>query len=181
MTTFTEAIAFVDHRLTAAKIPYAIGGALALMYCTGEPRTTADIDVNLFVPTSEIDRVLQALEPEVIGDKQVRRLLQEDGQARLFLDQTALDLFFSTTPFHEEISKRVVHHDLWGKPLPFLSCTDLAVFKAFFNRRKDWADLEAMVRAGSLNIDEVLKTLHLYLGDDGRVKAFQALIDELNE
>ena len=181
MTTFTEAIAFVDHRLTAAKIPYAIGGALALMYCTGEPRTTADIDVNLFVPTSEIDRVLQALEPEVLADKPVRKLLKSDGQARLFLDRTALDLFFSTTPFHEEISQRVVHHELWGKPFPFLCCTDLAIFKAFFNRRKDWADLEAMVRAGSLNVDEVLKTLDLYLGDDGRVRAFRALIDELNE
>ena len=68
-----------------------------------------------------------------------------------------------------------------GKPLPFLSCTDLAIFKAFFNRRKDWADLEAMVRAGSLNVDEALKTLDLSLGDDGRVRALQALIDELNE
>ncbi len=28
--------------------------------------------------------------------------------------------------------------------LPFLSCPDLAVFKVFFNRTKDWADLEAM-------------------------------------
>jgi len=181
MTTFTEAIVFVGHRLTTAKIPFAFGGALALMFCTGEPRTTADLDVNLFVPTSEIDRVLQVLEPEVIADKQVRKLLQSDGQARLFLDRTALDLFFSTTPFHEEIAQRVVHHELWGKPLPFLSCTDLAVFKAFFNRRKDWADLEAMVRAGTLNSDEVLETLHLYLGDDGRVRAFQALINELNE
>jgi len=38
-----------------------------------------------------------------------------------------------------------------------------------------------MVRAGSLNVDEVLKTLDLSLGDDGRVRALQALIDELNE
>ncbi len=179
MTTFTEAILLVDHRLRAAKIPFAFGGALALMFCTGEPRTTADLDVNVFLPTSAVDAVLRALEPDVSYDRAARQALQEDGQARLWIDRTALDLFFSTSSFHETISSQVVTHELWGAQLPFLSCSDLAVFKAFFNRRKDWADLEAMIDAGMLDTDVVVETLTHYLGDDERVSSFEALVAEL--
>ena len=179
MTTFTEAILLVDHRLRAAKIPFAFGGALALMFCTGEPRTTADLDVNVFLPTSAVDAVLRALEPDVSYDRAARQALQEDGQARLWIDRTALDLFFSTSSFHETISSQVVTHELWGAQLPVLSCSDLAVFKAFFNRRKDWADLEAMIDAGMLDTDVVVETLTHYLGDDERVSSFEALVAEL--
>ncbi len=179
MTTFTEAILLVDHRLRAAKIPFAFGGALALMFCTGEPRTTADLDVNVFLPASEVDLVLQALEPDVTYDRAARQALQRDGQARLWVDRTALDLFFSTSPFHETISSRVVTRELWGAQLPFLGCSDLAVFKAFFNRRKDWADLEAMVAAEMIDTEMVVEKLAEYLGDDERVSSFEALVAEL--
>ena len=64
-----------------------------------------------------------------------------------------------------------------GADVPFLSCTDLAVFKAFFNRTKDWADLEEMVAAGALDADAVLGTLVRYLGgDDPRVARLRALV-----
>jgi hypothetical protein len=34
-------------------IHHAFGGAFALLWCTGEPRTTVDIDLNIFAPPSE--------------------------------------------------------------------------------------------------------------------------------
>jgi hypothetical protein len=57
--------------------------------------------------------------------------------------------------------------------VPFLGCTDLAVFKAFFDRTKDWADLEEMAKAGTLDIDRVAGILSHYLG------APEARIDRL--
>ena len=63
------------------------------------------------------------------------------------------------------------------RELPFLSCPDLAVFKAFFNRTKDWADLEAMRDAGTLDTRHVTGVLVEYLGaDDERVAQLQALL-----
>lgn len=60
--------------------------------------------------------------------------------------------------------------------LPFLACTDLAVFKAFFNRTRDWADLEDMAAAGALDRDRVLGILVEYLGPgDERVARLYAL------
>ena len=43
----------------------------------------------------------------------------------------------------------------WGIESSILDCTTLAVFKVFFNRTKDWADLEAMFEAGQLDVDVV--------------------------
>ena len=42
----------------------------------------------------------------------------------------------------------------------------VALFKAFFNRTKDWADLEAMRDAGTLDVEQVRAVLIHYLGDD---------------
>ncbi len=64
--------------------------------------------------------------------------------------------------------------------VPYLACDDLAVFKAFFNRTKDWADLEAMIEADRLDATAVLGTLTLYLGgDDERIARLRDLVTEL--
>ena len=34
-----------------------------------------------------------------------------------------------------------------GRRIPVLGCTALAVFKAMFDRTKDWGDIEAMLEA----------------------------------
>jgi hypothetical protein len=60
--------------------------------------------------------------------------------------------------------------------IPFLSCLDIAVFKAFFDRTKHWADLEEMHAAGTLEVPSVIAILVEYLGaDDERVKKLAAI------
>ena len=39
--------------LDASQLDYAFGGAIALAFCVGEPRTTRGIDVNVFVSPTE--------------------------------------------------------------------------------------------------------------------------------
>jgi hypothetical protein len=66
---------------------------------------------------------------------------------------------------------------LMGRDLPFLSCSDLAVFRAIFNRTRDWADLEEMADNGSLDTDRVIARLQRYIGAyDDRTTRLQALI-----
>ena len=63
-----------------------------------------------------------------------------------------------------------------GLDLPFLSCSDLAVFKAFFSRTRDWADLEDMQSAGTLDIDRVIGVLVRRLGPgDERIDRLRGL------
>ena len=97
-------------------------------------------------------------------------------QARLWWDRTPIDVFFNTVAFHEEIARRIRVEDFAGHRIPFLACRDLAVFKAFFDRTQDRADLERMAEAGTLEADAVIDVLTAHLGtDDPRIKRLQQL------
>jgi hypothetical protein len=175
-----EAIVELHDGLEAAAIAHAFGGAFALLWCTGEPRTTVDIDLNVFVPPGDVGRVLAALPAAITVTDADRATLAEVGQHRLFFEQIPVDLFLDTTGFHTDVHVHVVRHDLADRHLPFLGCNDLAVFKAFFNRRKDWADIEAMLEAGHLDVAYVTGVLADYLGpDDERIGELHALRDEI--
>jgi len=177
MTTLLQMVHQLDRSLEHSGVAHAFGGALALAFCTGEPRATADVDLNIFLRPASVDEALGALPNGVRWDPQDHALLARDGQARLWWEHTPIDIFLSTTEFHDSASARIRHHNLAGRLLPFLACDDLAVFKVFFNRRKDWADLEAMVLARSFDIERVLGVLARYLGpEDPRIEALIAFV-----
>jgi hypothetical protein len=165
------------HRaLEKAKLPHAFGGALALAWCTERARGTIDIDVNVFVDAAQFRDVVAALPRGVVcGDAEVAAL-ERDGQARLWWDRTPVDVFLDTTPYHRGAFARCREEHFGGAAIPFLSCRDIAVFKAFYNRTKDWADLEEMQAAGTLEIDKVAAVLAEYLGaEDDRIRKLVAL------
>jgi hypothetical protein len=160
----------LHERLSHQEVPHAFGGALALAWCTERARGTIDIDVNLLIPAGDWQTALDSLPEDVKVTRKDQELLKRDAQVRVWWDRTPLDLFLNSTDFHEGIATRVRWETFAGKSLPFLSCFDLAVFKAFFNRTRDWADLEEMARAGTLKKERVQATLIGYLGaDDERV------------
>lgn len=166
----------LHERLEQQGIPHAFGGALALAWCTQRARGTIDIDLNLLIPASDWRIALEALPVDVKVTQKDRALLKRDSQARVWWDKTPLDLFLNVTAFHEDIAGRVRWETFAGQSLPFLSCFDLAVFKAFFNRTKDWADLEAMAQAGTLDKERVMATLIRFLGtDDERLQKLTVL------
>jgi hypothetical protein len=172
-----EKMVALHDALAGAGVAHAFGGALALAWCTEQARGTIDIDLNLFVPPADRETVLGTL-PRVIEVTEADRAsIDRDGQVRLFWDHNPVDLFFNTTPFHEEVALRVRWEPFVGRDLPFLGCQDLAVFKVFFDRTKDWADLEAMHEAGTLDVEHVLGVVVHYLGgDDPRIERLRALV-----
>jgi len=174
--TLADKIVAVHLSLEAAGLPHAFGGALALAWCTERARGTIDIDVNVFVPFAEADTMLAALPGDVVCRAEDRDQLLTDGQTRLWWGSTPVDLFLDTTPFHTDVGRRVRTEPFAGHEVPFLACRDLAVFKAFFDRTKDWADLEEMAAAGTLDIESVAGVLVRFLGpDDQRIVRLLAL------
>jgi len=157
-------------------VPHAFGGALALAWCTARPRATIGIDLNLFVGPDEADQVLDALPEGVEVDEAARREAARKGQARLRWGVTPIDVFFSTTLFHQEAAARVRRQPFGGMQVPFLACRDLAVFKAFFNRPQDWADLQNMAEAEAFDAAAAADDLARYLGaGDPRVERLRRL------
>lgn len=176
MTGLPERIVLLDRALEQAGIDHAFGGALALAWCTERARGTIDIDLNVFSGVDRTREVFTALPAGVRWDEADVRRMETEGQIRLWWDGTPVDLFLNTTDFHRQLADRT-HTELFaGAEVPFLSCTDLAVFKAFFNRTKDWADLEEMIEVGTLDVDRALGVLVRYLGPtDQRVERLRSL------
>jgi hypothetical protein len=74
---------------------------------------------------------------------------------RLSWDGTPLDLFFMELPIHEAAkeNRRVV--PFAAAKIPVLGPVELATFKVIFDRTRDWADIEAMLEARTLDVDAV--------------------------
>jgi len=165
----------VHDALRAAGLPHAIGGAIALGYCTLEARGTQDVDINVFVSPSRTREVFAALPDGVRVTARDLQLAERDGQVRLLWHATPIDVFFSVLPFHDEVERNIRHVSFGDRTIPVLDCTDLAVFKALFARPRDWVDIEAMVEARSLDVDEAMRWVREMVGDDPRVEQLAGL------
>ena len=170
------------RRVAALPVRHAFGGALALAFCTDDPRGTADIDVNVFVGESVAEWILGALPLGVTWSPADIATIERDGQARLWWDGTPVDVFFGYAPFHWEAAERIREVPFRSATIPVLDCTDLAVFKAFFARSKDFADIEAMMRAGTLDVVRVEDTIARLLGAEGdQARRLRQAIEDAEE
>ncbi len=179
MSNIIDLALAIHHALDDARIAHAFGGALALGYHVDDARGTRDIDINIWVPATEARSVLARLPVGVQWSEHDVREIERNGQVRLFWnDDTPVDLFFVTHPFHEAASLQTEEVPFGEEQAPILSANDLAVFKAFFDRTKDWADIEAMIDAQTIDMHVVLGWLVDLLGvDDHRVARLRSLRD----
>jgi len=56
-----------------------------------------------------------------------------------------------------------------------LCAEDLAVFKAMFDRPKDWVDITTMIESNALDVEVAAQRLAGLLGDDARVGRLRGL------
>jgi hypothetical protein len=178
MSVLAERLLAVHATLDGAGIPHAFGGAIALAYCTAEPRGTRDLDVNVFVDPSRANEILDALPSEVAVTAIDRATARRDGQVRVMWGDTPIDLFLDTHPFHREVAKEIVEVPFEDRTIPVLSCDALLVFKAMYNRTRDWADIEAILEAGTADGGRAVEQLRALLGPDDAIVARLAALTE---
>jgi Nucleotidyl transferase AbiEii toxin, Type IV TA system len=175
--TLAERILQVNAVLS--EIPHAFGGALALAYYA-EPRATVDVDLNVFLPTSDYLRVAERLIELGIDASSPRtlELVDRDGQVRVFWDDVPIDIFLSYDAFHEAMAVARRSVPFAGETIDVLSPEHLMVCKVVFNRPKDWIDLDAMLASGTeLDPSEVLRWVARIVGDeDSRYSRAVALL-----
>jgi hypothetical protein len=156
----------IHDALEARSLPHAFGGAIALAYCVEEPRGTRDLDVNVFTDAADAARVLAALPEGVTVDAGDVEKVVQGGQARLWWDGVPVDVFLNNLPLHEAVASAVVWVPLQGRQVPMLDCASLVIFKSFFDRTKDWADIEAIAMATPEDIEMAARTLAELAGED---------------
>ncbi len=147
MPSLVEKLHEIHTALAHANLAHAFGGAIALAFCTLEPRGTRDLDVNVFIDSERAERAAAALPEQIACSANDLKALRKSGQARLWWDDTPIDLFLNNHPFHEEVARGVRWVPLGGRDVPVLGCESLVIFKALFDRTKDWADIEAVAEA----------------------------------
>jgi hypothetical protein len=157
--TLPERVVELHRALARRRLPHAFGGAIALAFATLNPRGTSDIDVNVFVPAAEAARVLAALPPGIAQPAGTAETVERDGQIRLWWDETPVDLFLDYAPVHDDAARHRRTVPFAGTRIPVLGPVELAVFKAMFERTQDWADIEAMLAAGTLDAGAVRAAL----------------------
>jgi hypothetical protein len=162
--TLPEKVLALDGAL--AGVPHAFGGALALAY-HAEPRATIDIDINVFVPVEDVDRVLSPLRALGVEVDDAASGIARDGQVRVMWDRTPVDLFFAYDPFHAAADRDAVEVPFADEVIRVLSAEHLTVCKVVFDRSKDWVDIDAMLAIGtSIDAAEVLRWVGRIVGDD---------------
>ncbi len=172
-----EKVIVIHEAFGDAKVPYALGGALALAYYA-EPRATIDIDVNVFLPAERWRDAVDVLDELGVDRGELEpAAVERDGQCRLWWGNNPVDLFFAYDPIHNEMRKQARRVPFAGITVPILGPEHLAVCKAMFDRRKDWIDIEQMlVATDDLDVSEVEDWLGRMVGaEDIRLKRLQEL------
>jgi hypothetical protein len=175
--SLAERLLAIHEALDQAGVEHAFGGAIALAYWTEEPRGTRDIDINVFVAPENCEAVLDRLPVGVSYDERTVAAIVRDGQARLLWGATPVDLFFSSLPIHDEAERHRRMVNFEGERIPILGPLELALFKALFDRTRDWADIEEMLAARSLDPDELRRLIgdHVGAGDARLTRLDEAL------
>ncbi|HKI66884.1 MAG TPA: hypothetical protein VJ989_06410 [Solirubrobacterales bacterium] len=177
MSVLVDRLFAIHDALRSASLPHAFGGAIALAYCVEEPRGTRDLDVNIFIDASKAEPTLGSLPRDVRVRKKDIARVKRDGQARLWWDDTPIDVFLNNVPLHDAVASSVVWVPLGGRDIPVLDCASLAIFKAFFDRPKDWADLDAISIATPEDIEDAATTIaDLVSEDDPAVEKLKSLV-----
>jgi hypothetical protein len=166
MSMLIDKLFAVHDSLTEAGLAHAFGGAIALAYCTEEPRGTRDLDVNIFSDAALAKSVLAELPEQVSVSARDVQAVARDGQTRLWWGETPVDVFLNNHPLHDAVARGVAWVPLAGREIPVLDCASLVVFKALFNRTRDWADIEAVADRSPRSIEQAATTVGELLNDD---------------
>ncbi len=163
--TLPEKLLAIHRSLFDAGLGHAFGGAIALAYWTLDPRGTSDIDVNVFVPATRAEDAFRSLPEEVAYGPDDVVAAGRDRQVRLWWAGTPVDLFFDYVPLHASAADNLRMVPFEDAEIPVLGPVELAVFKAMFDRTRDWADIESMFAAETLDMDAVRAGLVALVGD----------------
>lgn len=171
----------IHRALDSAGFEHAVGGAIALGQYSLDSRATWDIDLNVIANPLRPKPLLDCLPAEIAIPRSAGASLQRDGQARLNWPNppTPVDLFLPQHPtFHHLVAERAAPVDFFGDYIKVISATDLVIFKALFDRPKDWIDIATMHDADAADFEEAIQWVSDITGDQRRIDNLRAIMAE---
>jgi predicted nucleotidyltransferase len=143
-----SALARSIDELNAASIPYMLIGGLALS-AWGLPRATLDIDLTLWVPSDDLDRVCGTLcsryEPRVADP---RKFVDKSRVLPVTTNTgVRIDFLFAVFPFEKEMVERAVLRQLGDVTVRVATLEDLILLKLPSSRTRDQDDVRLILGA----------------------------------
>jgi hypothetical protein len=166
MSELVEKLFAVHDALTDAGLAHAFGGAIALAYCTEEPRGAREFDVHIFAPTANAERALAALPEGLRTTAEQVGLASAQGHVRTEWDGVPLNVYFKAIPFHDAMAERVVWVALAEREVPVVDCASLVVSMALSGTTRDLADIEAVAERTPDQVEAAAVTLGALAGGD---------------
>jgi hypothetical protein len=162
-----DKVVALHHALMQGGIAHAFGGALALAYYA-EPRTTVDVDVNVFVTAEHAGDIAAVLGPLGVDTTPLSGPTPaREGQVRCRWGRTPIDLFFSYDALHDAMRAATQTVPFGPDTIPILGPEHLVVCKAVFNRPKDWLDIDqVLATVDGFDAADAIKELERVVGSD---------------
>ena len=154
MTTPEAALVEIAGALADLRIPYMVIGGVANAVW-GEPRSTLDVDVTVWVAEPELDAVVAQLVAKFRC--RVARPAEFVRGTRVLPLQSArgerIDVVFGMLPFEEEAIRRAVTVRVAGADVRFCTAEDLVLHKIVSERERDLNDARAITRRRLAQLD----------------------------
>lgn len=163
-----DAFSFLD----ACRVSYLVIGGLAVI-AVGEPRTTADVDVIVFVEQARAaELIAHAIDAGFEASPDIEReRLSTTGTLRFRKSRFQLDIIVASLPFEDEALERSSKKRMFGHAIRFPTPEDLILLKVLAGRDKDLIDAAGIMRrhAGKIDVAYV----------DGHLRALADLAEDL--
>ena len=161
----------LSAELSAASIPHAVSGALA-MAAYGYVRATRDIDILVAVPSVRLPAVFEIVRAHGFEgeDRELIQALRQRYVAEMKSGPVSVEILIPVLPYHNTLIDRSVLLPVAGIEVPFISSEDLVILKILWHRTKDLADVKVLLAAldATLDRDYVVRTIEGILGDRAR-------------
>ncbi|MBK5295521.1 MAG: nucleotidyl transferase AbiEii/AbiGii toxin family protein [Vicinamibacteria bacterium] len=144
----SEALVALAHWLSAARVPYALIGGLAVAL-QAAPRFTKDIDLVVWTDDARWPELVASAEPFSIMPRRADVLAFAQRTRVLLLAHSSgvpLDISCGALPFEQELVERAEPIDVGAVVLQVATPVHLLVMKAIANRPRDRADIETLLR-----------------------------------
>ena len=148
---FQSALNKVVNFMESHELRYAIIGGIANQIW-GQARFTYDIDIKLFVPDLDYEKMRELLEKEF--PEQARPDLPMNPLiVPVKINDIIVDFLLTTPGYEEQIINRAIHSKIEDLSLWICTAEDLIIQKAIANRIKDWQDIEGILIEQNKNLD----------------------------
>lgn len=153
LTPFPDMFHRFYSALEALGVEYFAYGGVAVGVW-GDPRETQDVDAVVILGDDERRRTLDALGERGFEIRPAAaRTFPIDGWLRAGFGGRFADLALGSTPFDQSAMRRRAAVEVFGLSIQVVSPEDLVLYKLIAYRRKDLADVEAVLTRQRRRLD----------------------------